>query len=481
MVCFNDTPVGLSQSTSAFTCSKNGSDKAYSSGNCDLVSNFQRNFCSNFVCICCYVRLPSLHDLYDHVEEAHIGPSGTRAWPPKVFSELSEISGPPRATSPFKDQDLDCTPDESILAIAYSTQDFNNDSAVYKDTLHLDYCMTCDPESFPQCPPLRHPFPRYEQSCHTPPPPNVASGLAAADHRSTAVQDSESEPESPKHGRESSAGPIRSRLRNRERRADVPSDSPLRVLSSKSSLIEPRTNVVSREPVAKASHKKKVSKVSKKDLIYNCPTPGCIKTYRNANGLKYHKDKGTCLISKEPLANNHSCLPAPTPYSPRPSTPPMDYLAPPTFSSSSPIAPQGTNTISCPSPSLSAELIHTSPGSSSLRSHESPFSSCSRSLSPLSILASSESPPTSPIELPVSTATMILSSPPSDTDLPVTVFAPAVALTLNRPSSCRSTVQAVPGVSERHRNTVKTEPQLTEGLTLDDDDFERSESVNDLN
>ncbi|KAJ3808804.1 hypothetical protein F5876DRAFT_78379 [Lentinula aff. lateritia] len=411
--------------------------------------------CSNFVCICCYVRLPSLHDLYDHVEEAHIGPSGMTAWPPKVFSELSEISGPPRATSPSKDQDLDCTPDESILSIAYSTQDFNNDSAVYKDTLHLDYCMTCDPESFPQCPPLRHPFPRHEQSCHTPPPPNAAPGLAAADHP-TAVQDSESEAESAKHGRGSSVGPIRSRLRIRERRADVPSNS-LRALSRKSSLIEPRANAVSRELMAKSHHKKKISKVSKKDLIYNCPTPGCIKTYRNANGLKYHKDKGTCLISEEFLADNHPCLSALTPYSPRSLTPPMDYLAPPASSSSSPIAPQGINTLACPSPSLSAGLIHPSPAISSLHSHESPFSSCSRSLSPLSILESSETPPASSIEIRASTTTMIFSSPPSYTNLPVTVFAPAVALTLNRPSFCRSAVQEVPGISERHKNTMKTE------------------------
>ncbi|KAJ3882078.1 hypothetical protein F5051DRAFT_449458 [Lentinula edodes] len=457
MVWFNDTPIGLSQSTSAFTCSKDSSDKAYSSGNCDLVSNFQRNFCSNFVCICCYVRLPSLHDLYDHVEEAHIGPSGMRAWPPKVFSELSEISGPPRATSPSKDQDSDCTPDESILAIAYSTQDFNNDSAMYKDTLHLDYCMTCDPESFPQCPPLRHPFPRHEQSCYPPPPPNVASGIAAADQRPMAIQDSESEAESPKHARESSVGPIRSRLRNRERRADVPSNS-FRALSSKSSPIKLQTNTAPREPVAKSSFKKKISKVSKKDLIYNCPTPGCIKTYRNANGLKYHKDKGTCLISEEFLADNHSCLSAPTPYSPRPLTPPMDYLAPPTFSSSSPIASQGTNTISCPSPSLLAELIHTSPGSSSLRSHESPFSSCSRSLSPLSTLESSESPPTSPTELRVSTATMILSSPPLDTNLP----------------KCSA------DSPRRFRETQEHCENWTAGLTLDDDDFEGSDSANDL-
>ncbi|KAG1870748.1 hypothetical protein DFJ58DRAFT_764412 [Suillus subalutaceus] len=32
----------------------------------------------------------------------------------------------------------------------------------------------------------------------------------------------------------------------------------------------------------------------KKDKTYNCPRPDCTKTYLNANGLKYHLEKGTC-------------------------------------------------------------------------------------------------------------------------------------------------------------------------------------------
>lgn len=32
----------------------------------------------------------------------------------------------------------------------------------------------------------------------------------------------------------------------------------------------------------------------KKDKTYNCPRADCTKTYLNANGLKYHLEKGTC-------------------------------------------------------------------------------------------------------------------------------------------------------------------------------------------
>ncbi|KAG1729863.1 uncharacterized protein EDB91DRAFT_803883 [Suillus paluster] len=37
-----------------------------------------------------------------------------------------------------------------------------------------------------------------------------------------------------------------------------------------------------------------------KDKSYKCPRPDCTKTYLNANGLKYHLEKGTCK-SEMPL------------------------------------------------------------------------------------------------------------------------------------------------------------------------------------
>jgi len=36
------------------------------------------------------------------------------------------------------------------------------------------------------------------------------------------------------------------------------------------------------------------SRQRKKDKIYKCPHLDCTKTYLNANGLKYHLEKGTC-------------------------------------------------------------------------------------------------------------------------------------------------------------------------------------------
>ncbi|KAF5366693.1 hypothetical protein D9757_013581 [Collybiopsis confluens] len=51
---------------------------------------------SNFVCGSCYVQLPSLHDLYDHLDAAHHmqGPSGATTacqWPPKVPPLQAEV------------------------------------------------------------------------------------------------------------------------------------------------------------------------------------------------------------------------------------------------------------------------------------------------------------------------------------------------------------------------------------------------------
>jgi len=38
----------------------------------------------------------------------------------------------------------------------------------------------------------------------------------------------------------------------------------------------------------------------KREKLYHCPKPGCLKSYLNPNGLKYHLDKGTCqLVSSD--------------------------------------------------------------------------------------------------------------------------------------------------------------------------------------
>ncbi|KAH8991290.1 hypothetical protein EDB92DRAFT_690221 [Lactarius akahatsu] len=35
----------------------------------------------------------------------------------------------------------------------------------------------------------------------------------------------------------------------------------------------------------------------KREKLYHCPKPGCLKSYLNPNGLKYHLDKGTCQLA----------------------------------------------------------------------------------------------------------------------------------------------------------------------------------------
>ncbi|KAK7466205.1 hypothetical protein VKT23_004928 [Stygiomarasmius scandens] len=48
------------------------------------------------------------------------------------------------------------------------------------------------------------------------------------------------------------------------------------------------------------------AKISRKERKHRCPIPGCTKVYLNANGLKYHLDKGTCKI--EPVIED-DCVP----------------------------------------------------------------------------------------------------------------------------------------------------------------------------
>lgn len=51
-----------------------------------------------------------------------------------------------------------------------------------------------------------------------------------------------------------------------------------------------------RRPVApEAPTKSEVDEV-KREKAFRCPRPGCIKTYLNPNGLKYHIERGTCSI-----------------------------------------------------------------------------------------------------------------------------------------------------------------------------------------
>ncbi|KAE9398892.1 hypothetical protein BT96DRAFT_714497 [Gymnopus androsaceus JB14] len=157
----------LSQSQSRSVC-KTAFDRSFT--NCDLVSSFQWHFCSNFVCIGCYVRLPSLHDLYDHIEEAHVGPNGPMSWPPKVQHSLTEFVGSRANSLSPNDSPPSCF---MLFQTAYSTPQPTSDFSSNEDTFQLDYFTTCDADNLPHCPPLRHPLSRFERPCTRPSSPYV--------------------------------------------------------------------------------------------------------------------------------------------------------------------------------------------------------------------------------------------------------------------------------------------------------------------
>ncbi|KAJ3997042.1 hypothetical protein F5050DRAFT_1754704 [Lentinula boryana] len=100
-----------------------------------------------------------------------------------------------------------------------------------------------------------------------------------------------------------------------------------------------------------------------------------------------------------------------------------------------------------------------------LRSSASPLSFRSRSLSPLSLLESLESPPDSPVGYRGLTS-LGISTGHLETILPATVFAPAVSLNLDRASCCTSAGIAVLDDSE---GALKAQTLSGDGLQLDDE------------
>ncbi|KIK66918.1 hypothetical protein GYMLUDRAFT_914343 [Collybiopsis luxurians FD-317 M1] len=217
----------------------------------DMVSHFQQNFCSNFVCIGCYVHLPSLHDLLDHVDEAHLGgPNASQIWPPQIppLHQQRLLTATDRLPpSPA----LSDSSQESVpLSMVYSTQPSIDDISPYEDTFRLDYFTMCDEERPPQLGPLRCPLSSYERSERVHKRDiSIDMGMATEDPAEdlTAVAPSEYRPTTPEEERDLSVeserehqiGPIRSsRRRSRGKCAEALAVEPLKPAKKPSQKIE---------------------------------------------------------------------------------------------------------------------------------------------------------------------------------------------------------------------------------------------------
>ncbi|GBE88070.1 hypothetical protein SCP_1202990 [Sparassis crispa] len=251
-----------------------------SSGSDDSLEN---DYCTNFAC--CGLPLPDLHALLDHFEEQHIVVFNTEGQP--VYPGLS----PPSASS-----SRSRSPSPPSLGSSVVLSYPQPDPPSYKDALDallepLDASYSLvQAESTYRDVLARHHSPEYSSSSASSPvrnepmclPPALLSAPGDADATSgytTPEYDAPEARRSLQHRDALHAGRPRARL------------------------------LTAMERKARRAERLSPSKRRDREKMYKCPHPGCLKSYLNPNGLKYHLEKGTCLIDP-------NCIPPP-PYDAR--------------------------------------------------------------------------------------------------------------------------------------------------------------------
>ncbi|KAI0260469.1 hypothetical protein BC834DRAFT_547881 [Gloeopeniophorella convolvens] len=202
-----------------------------------LYPTFEREICSNYTC--CGLTIPDLHELLAHFEATHVE------------------SGPTLTDDAFLQQ----PPTDALY-----------------DAAHLVL-------SFPQ------PRPLPEGACPRTPSP-CPPALDSMSESATSPA-STSGPPSPQE--------ILARATSPEPASPQVETEP--VALSPSLLTAPREpahgpkRVERRGPRGRFQSHENTSTPRKREKSYHCPKPGCLKSYLNPNGLKYHLDKGTCQLA----------------------------------------------------------------------------------------------------------------------------------------------------------------------------------------
>jgi len=268
------------------------------------VPQLEQDFCRDFTC--CGLTLPDLHELVGHFEEAHvrvipesqkdtISPptwggldspseaSSGASTPPLMFDSPSEsldghsqsafatfLSSPRRRSSSYFD---------------FASRKFPNSGPRMRYPLHLgrresastgssdngdDSAMDLDlgsaSESVCLSPTLLV-FPKNVYALPPPPPPPPTVQLEVrCSSESTSPEWPQQEP--PK------------------KKVRVASDHETTITWADSPPHPPATG---RRPKSQSHHRR-----HRAFKPFKCPHPGCTKTYLNANGLRYHLNKGTC-------------------------------------------------------------------------------------------------------------------------------------------------------------------------------------------
>ncbi|KAJ7596631.1 hypothetical protein C8J56DRAFT_917917 [Mycena floridula] len=320
---YSSQPPSLSSSTSSSPASACSSLPALECGvsiDLDHISSFERSFCSDF--ICCSSRFPDLHELIDHFEEHHIivqSPEGKPVFPNKATAEsCTRLSHSPSSTyfAAYPPGAFDGKYMRSnVLGVAYPSfpvasklplpqysLDQRNDikSVTPQPVIETPSIITLQPLTSavlvrePSPEPLIDPEPVPEPMevvvtvpSMTRPEPMIVdtvSELSAPSRAPSLIPETQLDSLSP------ASGPQRSKKKGRPARLSVASGS--------AEQDKPR------------GKKKTVSKALKREKAIPCPKSGCIKTYRNLNGLKYHQEKGKCAF-EEADSESRSSSPSP--------------------------------------------------------------------------------------------------------------------------------------------------------------------------
>ncbi|KAF9220411.1 hypothetical protein BS17DRAFT_787344 [Gyrodon lividus] len=206
----------------------------------DHIPTLERDFCSDFTC--CGQPFADLHELIDHFEEAHvivIGPDGNSIYPGSQTGYTDRALFPCYAVTPFS-------------KVVFEDPRAWNSDAVSTSPRGPAATTRCPP--VPESQELVADFDMFsgawtnasaDQLCL--PPSSFTAGTNADIQHST-----------------------------------IRSHNP-----GSSSCLPSRT-----EKKRLRGH----GGSRRRDKLYKCPRPGCIKSYLNPNGLKYHLEKGTCSV-----------------------------------------------------------------------------------------------------------------------------------------------------------------------------------------
>ncbi|KAI3611642.1 hypothetical protein WG66_007782 [Moniliophthora roreri] len=247
------------------------------------IASFERSFCSSF--FCCDVQLSGFHELLEHIEEVHLvllNQDGKPLYHPKVGpltdknAEYSKSKTRTHAqfglTFPFPPTPTPPATCRLPVAVAFheyhdsGMAEYGDDDRGYDERGSLE---------------RRKSFP----ASTTPSPASTPRDVPPSSD-SDMSSDEESPLPSPISPSPTRPIPIISMGEMTEETSYQHEEIVPNISRYKSVAHAPKAN-------------RRWKNVSHRERVHKCPTPGCTKSYLNPNGLKYHRDKGRCIIDSE--------------------------------------------------------------------------------------------------------------------------------------------------------------------------------------